>query len=39
MSKQPTFSEKLKSDHLPFLIMGLGLCMVGWLFLGDLIMG
>jgi len=39
MSRQPTFSEKLTSDQLPFLIMGIGLCMLGWLFFGDLIMG
>ncbi|MDV7340316.1 hypothetical protein RYZ26_11975 [Terasakiella sp. A23] len=40
MAHEPTLQEKLTGDHLPFIIMGIGLFILSWLFfLGDLVMG
>lgn len=40
MSHQTTLTEKLTGDALPFLIMGIGILMLCWVFfLGDLITG
>jgi uncharacterized RDD family membrane protein YckC len=36
MSQKPSVTDKLTSDHLPFLIMGIGLSMLVWVFgIGD----
>jgi len=40
MEHTPTLTEKLTGDALPFIIMGIGLFMLSWVFfLGDLVTG
>jgi len=40
MAHKQTFSEKLTGDALPYIIMGIGIFMLCWVFfLGDMITG
>lgn len=40
MQHNPTLTEKLTGDALPFVIMGIGLTMVAWVYaIGDVVMG
>lgn len=40
MQHNPTLAEKLTGEFLPFIIMGIGLTMLAWVYVvGDLVMG
>ena len=40
MEHTPSLSEKLTGEYLPFIIMGIGVGMLAWVYvIGDLVMG